>query len=377
MGMGLIVPQIAPFVYSVLSIERPGVIFLSAQIAMPVGTFLSGYISDRTLHIRYLTVALTLMGGAGLYALSFVAPGPGAVLLAAVLWSVFMFSLGGIIPLMNVSYLQNRNEKHSFGRVRLYGTLGFTAVNAILMFFDLETAKIVQLAGVFTLLSVIFLFFVPPGRQIEAGKKSPITLRQTWKLFSSPLFLFFLTVLFCFYFSFSATEYIISDYVAPLDFPLDPVPFVWFLGTLSEIAFFFFSPRLLGLSNGALRLIALGAAAGALRFFLLTLDLKPHEIIYAQALHGIQFSGVYLGSLIYLQEKTHPQRLATAQALVTAFARAMGTGLGAYLLGNLAGGGNHQSGFKGAFIAALVSIVLLIVYVPMQRKADHFVEEDA
>lgn len=370
LGMGLIVPQISPFVYDVLKIEKAGTIFLWGQVAMPIGAFLFGYISDKTLHIRYLTLGMTLLCGVTLYLFSYVEPGD--IFQAAVLWSLFMFSTGGILPLMNVSYLQNKNQDKRFGRVRLYGTVSFTAVNAGLMFFDFAPQVLVRYSGILAMSSIVFLFFIPPGRDVDSKKEGAITLAQTWRLFSAPMFLLFLGVSFWAFFAFSAAEYIISDYIAPLDFPLDPVPFMWFIGTLTEIAFFFYSPRLLDMKNGALALMAIGIFSGLARYFLMTLPLGPSQIIYVQSLHGLQFTGLYLGSLIYLHQKSHPRRLATAQALFTGFARALGTGLGAYLLGNIAGEGRHGESFLWACLASALSLALLAIFVPLQRKVRYF-----
>jgi PPP family 3-phenylpropionic acid transporter len=284
-----------------------------------------------------------------------------------------MFALGGIIPLINVSYLQNGFETYSYGRVRLYGTLGFTLPNAWIMFYKIPSFQAVKYAGWIILLSAVFLFFLPEGRKITQVAEEAISLKRAWKLLKSKLFITFLFVLFLFSFSFSATEYVLSSYIQTISFPLDPVPFTWFLGTMVEIAFFFISPWLIS-KYGSLILVFIGLTAGFLRFSILALPINPEIMLYIQGLHGIQFSGAYLGSLYYLKEKAHPQRLAMAQALYTTFARAIGTGIGGYILGNIGGTGDFKKVFFYAAIASAMSMIGLLIYLPFQKKHIHFVD---
>ncbi|MES0490660.1 MAG: MFS transporter [Leptospirales bacterium] len=384
-GMGLVIPQIGLFVPGSLQIPDPGKIYLFGQVAMPIGAFIAGYISDKTMHIRYIALSWTIMAGISLVCLSYLPWGvfmepSGIKLGAAIFWSSFMFFMGGIIPLINISYLQNGHSVELFGRVRLYGTLGFAIPNGILSFApNLGSGEAIRWAGIFMIASVIFLFLIPRGR--EGGEQvARITLKKTWALLSTPLFIFFLFITMMFYFSFSTAEYVISPFIFKkvqnlgLVDIIRPQYFVWFLGTLVEIGFFFISPFLIR-RFGPLFLIAAGLVAGCLRYLLSAYFENDLASVFTQGLHGIQFAGCYLGALLYLQQKTNPRRLATSQALYTTFGRAIGTGGGSFFLGNLAAVGAYALAFHISALVSFFGLILLFFFSRYEKRFSHFTKD--
>ena len=384
-GMGLVIPQIGIFIPDVLKIPDPGNIYLYGQVAMPVGAFIAGYISDKTMHVRYLALSWTILAGLSLIGLSDLPWGlftelSGVKLGATIFWSSFMFFMGGIIPLINISYLQNGHSFELFGRVRLYGTLGFAIPNGILSFApNLGAGEAIRWAGIFMIVSVFFLFLLPKGR--EGGEQvAQITFKKTWTLLRTPLFLFFLSVTLMFYFSFSTAEYVMSPYIVQkvqnlgLVEIIRPQYFIWFLGTLVEICFFVVSPFLIR-RFGPLFLIALGLSAGTLRYMLSAFFENDMASVLTQGLHGVQFAGCYLGALLYLREKTNPRRLATAQALYTTFGRALATGGGSFILGNLAAVGAYTLAFHISAIVSIAGLILLFFFARYEKKFSHFTED--
>lgn len=371
-GMGLVVPQVGPFVFSELGIAAPGIIFLFGQFAMPLGSFLTGYISDKTLKIRLPVVSMSII--AGVSTLFFSGVGHGDVFYAGLFFSLFMFATGGILSLMNVSYLQNGFESNLFGRVRLFGTLGFALSNAVLMFVKITPSAAIKISSGFFIMSTFALYLLPPGRDIAFHVHEQISWARIRRLSTSPLFLLFIIVMLLFYFSFSAAEYLVSDYIKTFTFPVEPVPFAWLIGTLVEIVLFFLSPFLLK-KYGAIFLIGLSFAAGAVRLFLLTFVTSEAIVLFSQGLHGIQFSGAYLGALIYLKEKAHPQRLGSAQALYTTYSRCLGTGSGAFLLGNIAGSGNFPLAFEIAAWASVAGLFLLVWFFRVSKHHRYFSDQ--
>jgi MFS family permease len=369
--MGLVVPQVSPFIFSELGIDRPGIIFLLSQIAMPVGTLLTGYISDKTLQVRYPVVFMSILAGISMYGFSLVEYFPDKILFAAIFFSLFMFATGGIMSLINVSYLQNGYEGNRFGRVRLFGTAGFALANAIIMFYRVEPSFSLKLSGIFFIASTLVLYMLPASRDIQFKHQDVVTWLRIKTLSMSGLFSSFIIIMFTFFFGFSTAEYLLSGYIRDFDFPVDPIGFSWLAGTLVEMVFFFISPRILE-KFGSVWLIGLSFFAAVIRLGILSYSTDESLILFSQVLHGLQFSGAYLGSLIYLQEKAHPQRLGSAQALYTAYSRAIGTGTGAYVLGNIAGAGDFRNAFEWAFLFSLAGLILLIVFMKVEKKHKYF-----
>ena len=58
--------------------------------------------------------------------------GPHMLLLG---FTVFSFLTGVIIPLTSVAYLQSGNKAELFGKVRLYGSIGFACVQIYFWYF--------------------------------------------------------------------------------------------------------------------------------------------------------------------------------------------------------------------------------------------------
>jgi len=369
--MGLVVPQVGPYVFSELNIQAPGIIFLFGQVAMPIGTFLTGYISDKTLRIRYPVVVMSIITGIAAYLFSIVHLYNHQIIYASIFFGLFMFAMGGIISLVNVSYLQNGFKSNSFGRVRLFGTLGFALSNAVLMFIKINPSTAIKISSGFFIISTAALYLLPQGRDITFQTQEQISWSRIRKLSGSPFFLFFILIMFLFFFSFSAAEYLVSDYIKNFSFPLEPVPFAWLIGTLVEVLLFSISPFILT-KYGSVFLIGISFGAGILRLFILAWFSREDVVLFSQFLHGIQFSGAYLGSLIFIKEKAHPQRLGSAQALFTTYSRAMGTGSGAFILGNIAGIGSFPEAFEIAAWVSCAGLILLIWFSKISKKHRYF-----
>jgi len=371
--MGLIVPQISPYFLNVFNFKNPGLIFLAGQISMPFGALLSGYISDKTLHARYIIIVKILISSISIYILSLLPnlQGENIYEYAIVLWCLLTFSIGGTIPLVDVLFMQSGNDPLFFGHFRLYGTLGFLVVNIPLLFLSLNSYVYMSYAFIFFLISSIIILFLPVKRNPRESEKSAAHWSQMIKLLRSPLMIFFLLMMFFFFIGYSSAEYVISSYLSNINFIMQPIPFIWIIGTLVEIIFFIYSPYLIK-KNGIMPLLSAGFAAGTLRNFILWMFIPGGGVLIWQFLHGIQFSGGYMGSLLFLEKKTHPRRLATAQAMYLILARSTGTGLGAYFLGNLASENKYDMVFLLAFLGSFTALLMFFFFKNYQLKFKNF-----
>jgi len=374
-GMGMIVPQVSPFIFTELKIIHPGLIFFVAQLTMPLGSLLTGYISDKTMHVRFIALPMTVGAALFIFLLTSFPSIQQSYFIVLLFYTAISFCMGGIIPLVNISYIQNGHSTDFFGRTRLYGTLGFAIPNFFLLFIHTSPGVIIKISSFFILISALILFKLPRGRQHHISGRNHITIAHVAELLSSPVFLIFMLINLVFYFGYSTTEFVISNYVGKIPFYFQPVPMIWLLGTSVEIIFFYISPSIVR-RVGSLYIIAGGLLAGVLRFAILAnVNLSAEVIIYSQGLHGIQFAGTYLGSLLYLKEKTSPQRLATAQALFLMFARSLGTAAGGYFLGNIASENNYSLLFALAALSGIISFVFLLIFSKYEKKYKHFVKK--
>jgi len=375
-GMGFLIPQISAYFYNELKIESPGTIFLTGQLLMPVGALLSGYISDKTLHARNIIFIKSILAAISIYFLAAISQGKYKEYIfeyALFFWPAVTFAVGGIIPLIDVFFLQSDNDPVYFGHSRLYGTAGFLSANIPFLFLKIDPSEIMKFSFVFILASSFLLYFFPEKRKPRQSEKASVHLDQFYKIIKSKLMLFFLIMMFFFFFGYSTAEYIISAYLADVDFIVSPIPFIWIIGTSVEIIFFMVSPLIIK-KKGIMAILGFGLIAGAVRNFILWALSPGFLVLISQFLHGVQFSGGYMGSLLFLEKKTHPRRLATAQAIYLIFSRSLGAGAGAYFLGNLASEKEFKSVFLIAAIFSFISFLIFWFFRFYQRKYKNFVE---
>lgn len=371
MGLGVNVPQVGPYFYNELKIENPGIIFLSVQFMAPLGALFFGFLSDRTLNIRPFIIIKSLFTGALTIGIAFFSPEMAyKTEILAVFWGIYGFFLGGILPLMNVSFMQSGLDPFMFGRTRLFGTVGFMVINIIFMPFDIPRKYMLIAAGVLFMVSILPVFFLPKGRNtLEKSEHGVIRFIDIIYLLKMPGFIIFLMVMFLFYFQFSPAEYIISEYIDRFsfatvipEFHIETLPAVWFLGTFIEIGFFFISPWLIQ-KYGVYVTISFSFIAGVIRHASLGIFPLGLGIVMMQMLHGVHFSPAYLGSILFMEKNISPFRLATGQALTLIVARGFGAGIGGFILGNIAGSGDFQTVFLYSTVASLLGL-LLIVFLP-------------
>ena len=60
LGIGIILPQIGPFLFAELGFKDPGLIFLGGQIGACLGATVVGYRSDRSLNVRSLQMIVSV-----------------------------------------------------------------------------------------------------------------------------------------------------------------------------------------------------------------------------------------------------------------------------------------------------------------------------
>ena len=111
------------------------------------------------------------------------------------------------------------------------------------------------------------------------------------------------------------------------------VAVLWALGVIAEIVLFAVQGRL-PRALTPLRMIALGAAGGAVRWLAMAFDPPAAALPVLQLLHGLSFGAAHLGVLGFLVQYAPPGQSATAQgylAIALGLTMAAATGLAGWL----------------------------------------------
>jgi len=140
---------------------------------------------------------------------------------------------------------------------------------------------------------------------------------------------------------------------------------LWAEGVAAEIAFFWLGSRLLN-RFGAANLLALGAAAGVLRWIVMGLTDVLWLSFFSQALHAFSFGAAHLGAMHFIARAAPQELSSTAQSLHSS----VGAGIAVGLV--MAGAGVlYESYGNGAFLfMAVISAASLSMALVLARRWD-------
>ena len=203
-----------------------------------------------------------------------------------------------------------------YGRVRLWGSAAFVAMNFIGG--GLITANgIAVFPWVLTVAGTLALaasFVLPPDRDVRHDGHAAVVRTQALALMRQPLFLLFVATAgiaqgcHAFYYSFGTLNWKALGYSA------DFIGFLWALGVIAEIVLLTFSGRIV-VRIGPVRLLAIGAACGLIRWTVLALSPPLWILIPVQCLHAGTFCAAHLGAMHFILRATPPHLIGTAQSV--------------------------------------------------------------
>jgi MFS transporter, PPP family, 3-phenylpropionic acid transporter len=311
-----------------LSGTELGIILAVSPLVGMIAQPLWGQVADRT-GARGRVLAFLTLGTALGYAVLGLAEGFWNILVAV---AGLAFAGTAVFPLMNsVSLALLRDEgRHAFGRVRVWGTIGYFIV--ILVFpwlLEVYQPNTVATSGgdkiaepalgfmfpvtaAIVLVSAFIAFFLP--------QKGAIALRAErgdWReLMRNHTFLRFLLFALTAHFLMHGPMWLFPVFVRSRGGDLEVIRGMWILMLTFE------SPLVLltgsGLKRlGARGLLALGVFAGGLRWSLSAAVTDPMLLFAIQMLHGVTVVGLNLGSPLYLDTVAPEHLRSTAQGILS------------------------------------------------------------
>ena len=295
------------------------------RIAAPA---LAAHFADRRGRRRGV---LILLAGASLAAhlLFLIAEGFAALLAVSILAAIVFTP---IIPMgENMTLLASRARRFDYGRVRLWGSIAFIA-GAILggrAVGGAGSEAILWLVLGTLALTVLAALAMPETGSPPARRRVPAAA-----LLSDPSMVVFL----------AAASLIQASHAAAYGFATlawreagiddEVIGLLWAEGVLAEIVLFALGGGLAA-RLGPARLLAIGAAAGIVRWTGLALDPGLAWLVVLQALHALTFGAAHLGAMLYLVRAIPPEHSASAQALYSGVAMGLVMGGATILSGAL------------------------------------------
>lgn len=379
-----------------LTEEQVGNIGAVGALGAVIAPFIMGQIADRWLSTEKLLGILHLAGAALIWQLATFTDYS----------SLFVFALAysmlyaPTMPLTNAlafHHLPDRDK--GFGRVRLWGTIGWIAVGIgmgqwLLHYYtpaEAEagvTAAVVRakqvegMADAFRLSAILgglmgLFCFTLPNTPPQPGKQSIAPLEALGEIRKQPLITLFLlslpvSCLHQFFF------YHAGAYLGKLQTERTWIDGIFgvgggglmTIGQISEI-FFLASVPLIAKKLTRKTILTIGLVAYALRFAAFAFTFSIGVAVPALALHGPVFGGFIFLAFLIVDEETTGDVRASAQGLYNLVIVGVGVVVGSYLSGQTAawvkqsyGEMNYQVLFGIPFVATLVCLGLLWAFYP-------------
>lgn len=257
------------------------------------------------------------------------------------LWIILMlFSFGCLVPLSDSALLRADKADHvNYGQVRGFGSFAFIIANllggvVITRYGDGATVVWMALAGWATILAI---FLLPQSVQQAQGDRvaqrlEPPRLADVQVLIASPSFLLMLLASGLVQGAHATYYYFSELHWSALGYRSDLIGILWTVGVLAEIGLLLIGRRLCA-RFGAVRLIAMGAVAAAIRWPLTGLSPPLWGLVMLQLLHAFTFATTYLGSVEFIRRAVPENLINTSMTLVSTIGIGAITGIAAMAAG--------------------------------------------
>lgn len=322
-----------------------------------------GWLAERIgLYVPVIRISaiLSLAG----FALFFITTAFTGMLLAMVFMAFFWSAALPLIESLTFKHLGTHSG--SYGRIRLWGSVGFIAavvgLGHVLDYVEIDFSLVVialLLVGV-----VVCAFTLPEAiekRRARGAGRLSATLRRpaVQALFVA-----------CFFMAAAHGAFYVfySIHLADQGYGKTMIGWMWALGVIAEVIVFLLMPNLMR-RFGVRMILLFSLAAAVLRFLLIGWGAGSFALLFvAQLLHGVTF-GAYHAAAIALIARWFPGRL---QAQGQALYGSLSFGAGGMLGGLLSGAAWDGMGASWTFtISALFALVGLICLFAGWRNAPY------
>ena len=331
-----------------------GVIMSLPQLVRIVAPHLWGWLADRD--GRTLRVARAgSIAGAAVFCGLFGVASFEAVLVIVLLMSFF---LSAALPLLETATLAHLGAHTGrYGRVRVWGSLGFIAA-VTLIGYALDAFAVGVLLWIMLAVLIaasLFLLWLPEAPRIEHAEAS-LSIAQVLR--RPPVIALFTA---CALMSVAHGPYytFYSIFLVDLGYTKSAVGWLWTLGVVCEIAIFYWLANLLRRFSLRAVLIASFALAG-IRFLVIGWCADSLAmLLFAQTLHAASFGSFHAAALGYVNRFFSGRHQARGQAIYTSVAYGVGGTIGGIYAGSAWETLGPDLTFSGAALCAFAGVLIL------------------
>lgn len=322
------------------------------QITKVVAPSLWGWLGDRSGQ-RVRLVRLGAVVGAISFAGVFIEPEFFGLMLVML---VFTFFWNAILPLYEVITLRGLgSDKARYGRVRLWGSVGFIAAVAVVgTLLDFIPVASLPWLVMPVFLGIVVSSFMIPSEQGQVRERSGgESLRG---ILANPAVIGFFLMNFLLQVSHGAYYTFFSIHLEQYGYSSVSIGLLWSLGVLAEVVLFVAMHGLF--ARYSYRQIALAALALTLVRWVLIAEATQWLVVllFAQLLHAASYGALHALSVQYIHGYFGKGHHGQGQALYSGLTFGAGGALGAWMSGFLVEGFNTDVAFWGSAMATLVAL---------------------
>lgn len=298
-----------------ISTEMIGSMLAFALVARSAGALLltRNLVSTSSLLTRVQRLTLTaIVAFSGFYLIDNVY----AIFLLVILTN-FIFSplmaLGEAIGAKLVRY-----NNMDYGKVRLWGSIGFMLSSALTGFLVEEFDHKVILLSIIVGLGILFLLTVTPAKNMPEGEAAASKVSSgIFTILKRPTFWPFLAATSLLQGAHAAYYGFGAVYWQDIGISETYIGYFWSVGVVGEIFFLAFGKRFFGNVSIAM-MFAIAAAGSVLRWTTLGYAVDVAPIMLSQLLHGVTFGVAHMASMRYMAECVAEEDAVATQSIYAA-----------------------------------------------------------
>jgi nucleoside transporter len=315
-------------------------IYSLLPLATIIAPFIGGQIADRYFPSQKFVAFLQLAGGVFLLFISTVTA------YGTMVWLMLIYCLlyAPTLALTNsIAFINLKNSEKEFGKIRVWGTIGWIAAGYLLTFWRIGAKSIgaiafkgdtLLLAGIFSIIMGIQSFSLPHTPPKKEGVK-PWAFLEAIKMMKEKSFLLFIIIAFVvatelmFYYILTA-PFLTSEKIGVSSSIL---PWVMTIAQVAEIFVLAFLLPYLITRIGIRKILTIGILAWPARYIIFAIGKPVWLVIASLSLHGFCFVFFFAAAFIYVDTIAPPDIRHSAQSLITLVTYGIGNYIGSLFAG--------------------------------------------